>query len=241
MFDPLDGSSNIDIGLPTGTIFGIFKLETNKDKPSKGLRSGSGAIGGPRSIMQPGRKLVAAGYCMYGAATTLMLTTGNGVKGFTLDPAVGEFMLSHPSVQIPRRGKTYHVNEGNFAEWDDAVKQYVSDLKNGKTRSGQSYGLRYIGAMVADVHSVLLKGGIFMYPRCKVKAPSGKLRLLYEANPMSMLVEQAGGKSTTGMRRILGINPDKVHQRVPVFLGSPEDVTEAQSYIRRESFKPPTL
>merc|ERR1719161_3142025 len=190
VFDPLDGSSNIDAAISTGTIFGIFEE------------------GDPSGCTIPDSD-----------------TMGNGVNGFTLDPAVGEFVLTHPNIQIPKRGKIYSINEANYYDWDPALQTYINNLKAGKGESGEKYSARYIGSMVGDIHRTLLYGGIFGYPG-DAKNPNGKLRLLYEGAPMSFLVEQAGGKSTTGSQRVMEIAPSGVHQRVPVFLGSADDIDE---------------
>lgn len=206
-FDPLDGSSNIDCNVSTGTIFAIYQRESST--PS-----------GIQDILQPGNKLVAAGYCMYGSSTQLVLTWGKGVHGFTLDPTIGAFILSHHNIRIPDKPKAiYSCNEGNYALWDDVTKAFVDECKNKPT----PYSARYVGSMVSDVHRTLLYGGIFLYPADK-KSKSGKLRLLYEANPMSFIVEQAGGLSTTGTQRVLDLVPTNIHERSPIFLGCARDV-----------------
>lgn len=215
-FDPLDGSSNIDANVSIGTIFSIFRIE-NPDAVTDAESAAS-------AIKQPGRQMVAAGYAMYGSATNLVISVGTGVYGFTLDPSLGEFVLTHPEIKIPKRGKIYSVNEGNAKNWDKATSEYINGLKypdEGKS----SYSLRYIGSMVADVHRTLFYGGVFIYPADK-KSPNGKLRLLYEAAPMAFLMEQAGGKATTGTQNILDIVPDSIHQRVPVYMGSADDISE---------------
>ncbi|KAF0695687.1 Aste57867_13509 [Aphanomyces stellatus] len=205
-FDPLDGSSNIDCNISTGTIFAIWEK-----KPTDT---------GVEGILQPGNKLVAAGYCMYGSSTQLVLTWGNGVNGFTLDPTIGSFILSHPDIKIPENPKTiYSCNEGNLSLWDAQTTQFVEECKN----KPKPYSARYVGSMVSDVHRTLLYGGIFFYPADK-KSKSGKLRLLYEANPMSFIVEQAGGISTTGTKRVLDLIPTSIHERSPIFLGCKRDV-----------------
>ncbi|GLD96335.1 hypothetical protein PINS_up005018 [Pythium insidiosum] len=206
-FDPLDGSSNIDCNVSTGTIFAIYQREQS-------------AAGGIKDILQPGSKLVAAGYCMYGSSTQLVLTWGRGVHGFTLDPTIGAFILSHHDIRIPEKPKTiYSCNEGNYSLWDAPTKAFVDECKN----KPSPYSARYVGSMVSDVHRTLLYGGIFMYPADK-KSKDGKLRLLYEANPMSFIVEQAGGMSTTGTQRVLDIVPTDIHQRSSIFLGCERDV-----------------
>jgi fructose-1,6-bisphosphatase I len=202
-FDPLDGSSNIDVNVSIGTIFSIHKKV-------------SGTID---DFLQEGEKQVAAGYIIYGSSTVLVYSTGNGVNGFTLDPSVGLFLLSHPGMKIPGRGKIYSINEGYYKRWDDILRSKVDSFKE------RGYSLRYIGSMVSDVHRTLIKGGIFAYP-ADSKSPDGKLRLLYEASPMAYLVEHAGGKASNGVTDILKVKPEKLHQRVPVFLGSREDIEE---------------
>merc|ERR1712078_466533 len=231
-FDPLDDSSNIDAAISTGTIFGVFKA------PEECLIDGDGSdlsIQEEKCLeatLQPGSNLVAAGYCMYSSSTILVMTTGNGLNGFTLDPTVGEFILTHPNIQIPKRGKIYSMNEANYFDWDPKLQGYVDKLKKGEGETGTKYSSRYIGSMVGDVHRTLLYGGIFAYPGDK-KNTNGKLRLLYEAAPMSMIFEQAGGKSITGPdNRVLDLVPEKVHQRCPVFIGSPEDVDELEKALK---------
>ncbi|KAG8963466.1 Fructose-1,6-bisphosphatase [Tulasnella sp. 408] len=223
VFDPLDGSSNIDAGVNIGTIFGIYKLK-------------EGSEGTINDVLQPGKDMVAAGYTMYGSSANLVLTTGQGVNGYTLDNALGEFILTHPDVRnlfdikIPQRGKIYSFNEGNSMYFHEPVIKYLESIKypkNGKA----PYSARYIGSMVADVHRTLLYGGIFGYPNDK-KSKNGKLRMLYEAFPMAMLTEQAGGVATTGTQRILDIVPTEIHQRCPVFLGSKDDVEDLQSFFK---------
>jgi len=225
VFDPLDGSSNIDAAISTGTIFGIFE-EGNEECIIENLDElDEASVKCLVQTLQPGKSLVAAGYCMYSSSTVMVMTTGNGVNGFTLDPQIGEFVLTHADIKIPKRGKIYSINEANYFDWDPALQTYISNLKAGKGESGQKYSARYIGSMVGDVHRTLLYGGLFGYPG-DAKNPNGKLRLLYEGGPMSFLLEQAGGKSTTGSQRVMDITPASVHQRVPVFLGSPDDVDE---------------
>jgi fructose-1,6-bisphosphatase I len=216
-FDPLDGSSNIDVNISIGTIFSILRAQ------SAGGRLLEGAL-------QPGRRIVAAGYAVYGSATTLFLSTGYGVHGFTLDPGVGEFFLSHPNLKCPDRGNTYSINEGNFCRWDDRVKKWNAWIKTEDKAQGRPYGHRYVGSLVADAHRTLLKGGIFAYPADK-KSPGGKLRLLYEANPMAFLFEQAGGSATNGVDRILDIEPKALHDRTPLVLGSKHDVNAYRDFM----------
>lgn len=218
VFDPLDGSSNIDAGVNIGTIFGIYRV---KDENAEGSLE---------DVLRPGREMVAAGYCMYGSSANIVLTTGNGVNGFTLDSNIGEFLLTHPNIQLPERGNIYSVNEGNSMYFHEPMKKYLDSLKypgEGK----KPYSARYIGSMVADVHRTLLYGGIFAYPSDK-KSKDGKLRLLYEAFPMAFLIEQAGGVATTGTQRVLDVQPHSIHQRVPVFLGSKEDVQDLLTFMK---------
>lgn len=224
VFDPLDGSSNIDAAISTGTIFGIF------EEQEECLIGDDEDISAAQercllNTLQSGQNLVASGYCMYSSSTILVFTMGDGVNGFTLDPQIGEFVLTHPNIKVPKRGKIYSFNEANYFDWEEGLQTYVDNLKKGTGESGTKYSSRYIGSMVGDVHRTLLYGGIFGYPG-DLKNPNGKLRLLYEAAPMSYIVEQAGGVSTTGKERIMEIHPEKVHQRVPTFLGSADDVNE---------------
>ena len=216
VFDPLDGSSNIDAGVNIGTIFGIYKIKPD----SKGTLS---------DVLRPGSEMVAAGYTMYGSSCNLVLSTGSGVNGYTLDTSLGEFILTHPGIQIPSRGKIYSMNEGNAMYFYPPVTAYLESIKFPK--SGKPYSARYIGSMVADVHRTLLYGGIFGYPDDK-KSKSGKLRILYEAFPMSFLTEQAGGVATTGTQRILDIVPQGIHDRCPVFLGSKDDVNDVIRFYK---------
>jgi fructose-1,6-bisphosphatase I len=218
IYDPLDGSSNIDANVTIGTIFSIYRRVTPKGK------------GTMQDCLQPGYKQVAAGYVIYGSSTMMVYTTGDGVHGFTLDPAIGEFLLSHENIRIPKRGKIYSVNQGNFHRWDDGMKEYIRYLHEEDTSTGRPYSSRYIGSMVGDVHRTLLYGGIFMYP-ADSKNPQGKLRLMYEGNPMAFLLEQAGGKASDGKRRVLDIQPATLHQRTPLFLGSEDDVAIAEEFL----------
>jgi fructose-1,6-bisphosphatase I len=220
VFDPLDGSSNIDAGVNIGTIFGVYRVA-------------EGSEGTISDVLRPGREMVAAGYCMYGSSANLVLSTGYGVNGYTLDPGLGEFILTHPDIKVPTRGKIYSMNEGNSVYYHPPVINYLQSIKypaNGKA----PYSARYIGSMVADVHRTLLYGGIFGYPDDK-KSKKGKLRLLYEAFPMAYLCEQAGGVATTGTKRILDIEPTGIHERCPVFLGSKEDVQDLIKFYEAES------
>ena len=219
-FDPLDGSSNIDVNLSIGTIFCVLRAQSVAGRLIEGA-------------LQTGEKILAAGYVVYGSATTLFLSTGNGVQGFTLDPGVGEFFLSHPDVKCPSRGNTYSINEGNYGRWDERVKKWNAWIKGEDKARGLPYGHRYVGSLVADAHRTLMKGGVFAYPADK-KSPDGKLRLLYEANPMAYLFEQAGGKATNGIDRILSIEPKSLHERTPLVLGSTEDVQAFREFMLGE-------
>jgi fructose-1,6-bisphosphatase I len=219
--DPVDGSSNLDVNGAVGTIFAL--------RPSKGKTPA-----GPQAL-GPGTQQLAAGYVMYGPATTLVYTVGQGTHGFTLDPDKGDFMLTHPAIRIPRRGKAYGINEGNVHSWHPGQRAFVEYLKTPDKVSGRPYSLRYSGAMVADVHRTLLDGGLFMYPAdwSDPAKPKAKLRLLYEVAPMGMLVEQAGGRASTGQGRVLDVVATEYHQRAAVILGSPEDVATADEFYRR--------
>jgi len=214
VFDPLDGSSNIDAGVNVGTIFGVYAV------------AGKGELS---DVLQPGRNMVAAGYCMYGSSSNLVISTGNGVNGYTLDNGIGEFILTHPDIRIPSRGKIYSFNEGNSLFFHEPVLKYLDSIKN--PANGEPYSARYIGSMVADVHRTLLYGGIFGYPDDK-KSKNGKLRLLYEGFPMAYLVEQAGGLANSGTQRILDIQPKGIHERTGIFLGSKEDVEDVLSFYK---------
>lgn len=220
LFDPLDGSSNIDANVSIGTIFSI--LRKNSEGPEYQMSD----------LLQPGVQQVAAGYVLYGSSTMMVYTTGNGVSGFTLDPSVGEFLLSHPDIKIPKRGKIVSANMGYWDYWNENLKNYFRYLRT-TTGTKPVYSLRYIGSMVADFHRNLLYGGIFLYPADSKdpKKPYGKLRLLYECNPMGMLCEQAGGLASTGDGRVLEVEPTDLHQRVPLIIGSPQDVEEALAFI----------
>ena len=221
-FDPLDGSSNIDVNVSIGTIFSIHR------------RVSSGKQGGEKDLLQKGSEQVAAGYIIYGSSTMLVYTTGDGVHGFTLDPSVGEFFLSHPDIRIPDKSKYYSVNESYTNYWYEPTRRFVSYLKEIDPDSGRPYSLRYIGSLVADFHRNLIKGGIFLYARDRKSTdkPEGKLRLLYEAAPLAMVVEQAGGRAITDDgRRILDIEPRELHQRVPLIIGSKEEVDLAEQYF----------
>lgn len=215
IFDPLDGSSNIDVNINIGTIFSIFRRKS--DPETELLQS---------DVLQRGCEQVAAGYIMYGSSTMLVMTTGEGVHGFTLDPGVGEFLLSHPDIRIPERGRIYSVNEGYEKYWNEPTRKVVDYFKGKLAPEDRPYSLRYIGALVADFHRNLIYGGVFLYPADTrdPKKPVGKLRLTCEANPMAMIVEQAGGLAVDGVNRIMDIEPEHLHQRVPLFIGSRKDV-----------------
>lgn len=222
IFDPLDGSSNIDVNVNVGTIFSVHK-RLSSSKSEAGLDD----------VLQAGTKQVAAGYFLYGPSTMLVYTTGQGVHGFTLDPSVGEFLLSHPDMQIPKQGHIYSVNEGNYSLWDEKTKASVDYFRSYKNRMGKPYSMRYVGSLVADFHRTLLYGGIFMYPISHKPGgkATGKLRLMCEASPLAFLAEQAGGKATDGKGRILDIKPTAIHQRVPLFIGSANDVDDVMQIL----------
>ncbi len=224
-FDPLDGSSNIDVNINIGTIFGIYRRPEGRSTEEVLLDE----------VLQPGSRQVAAGYFIYGSSTIMVYTTGNGtgVHGFTLFPSIGEFLRSHPYIKIPPRGKIYSVNEGYYAYWDEKTRALVDHFKGLDNQGGKSYTARYVGSLVADFHRNLLKGGIFMYPADlkDPKKPHGKLRLMVEANPLAMVVSEAGGYASDGHGPILDIDPQQLHQRTPLFIGSKEDVELAEKYI----------
>jgi fructose-1,6-bisphosphatase I len=217
LFDPLDGSSNIDVNISIGTIFSIHRRVT------------VGKHGNIADCIQRGSAQVAAGYILYGSSTMLVYTTGDGVHGFTYDPSAGEFFLSHENIRIPSRGNTYSINEGNQSRWTEGTRRWVDYLKTPDKETGRPYNARYVGSMVADVHRTLLKGGVFAYPADQ-KSPKGKLRLLYEAAPMALILEAAGGAASDGSKRILDIQPTELHQRTPLLLGSREDVALAEEF-----------
>ncbi len=220
LFDPLDGSSNIDVNAPIGTIFSILR-RVSDDNGSDGCMD---------DFLQPGYLQVAAGYALYGSSTVLVYTTGDGVDIFTYDPTIGEFLLSSARVQIPARGPYYSVNEGNSRNWLDGTSRYIDFLKEDRNHYGHPYSLRYIGTAVADVHRTLLMGGVFLYPADR-KSRRGKLRLMYEVNPLAMIVEQAGGTAIDGRGRVLEVEPHYLHERCPFVCGSPDDVAEAQEFL----------
>jgi fructose-1,6-bisphosphatase I len=227
LFDPLDGSSNIDTNVGIGTIFAILRRSEPKLSPP--------ALG---DALRPGREIAAAGYVLYGPSTIFVLSTGQGVHGFTLDPAIGEFFLSQPDIKCPPRGSCYSINEGNYSRWTPAIQSWARWIKGedaspkelGGAGFKTPYGARYVGSLVADAHRTLTKGGIFAYP-ADTKSANGKLRLLYEANPMAYLFEQAGGAATSGGERILDIMPTELHQRVPLVVGSRDDVAAFRQFL----------
>jgi len=221
LFDPLDGSGNIDVNVSIGTIFGVYRRMSEKGKPCT-----------KADFLQPGRNQVAAGYIVYGSSTMLVYATRRGVNGFTLDPSIGEFTLSHPNIQCPDVGKIYSVNHGNFFQYDPRVQAYIDTCQRKTRDNGGPYTQRYIGSMVSDVHRNLIKGGIFLYPATTSK-PGGKLRLLYECNPFAFITEVAGGKATDGRQRILDIQPTELHQRSPFFVGSRLMMEELESYLTK--------
>jgi fructose-1,6-bisphosphatase I len=219
LFDPLDGSANIDVNVSIGTIFSVYRRV-----------SPLGTIATLDDFLQPGQQQVAAGYIVYGSSTMMVYATRRGVNGFTLDPSIGEFTLSHPDIKCPDKGKIYSVNHGNFFQYDEGVKKYITACQKKDKTTGGPYTQRYIGSMVSDVHRNLIKGGIFMYPGTTDK-PKGKLRLLYECNPFAYIVEAAGGKATNGVKRILDVQPTELHQRTPFFVGSKTMMEELESYL----------
>ena len=212
--DPLDGSSNIDVNVSIGTIFSVYK------------RVSTGSACDINDVLQPGLKQVAAGYVLYGSSTMLVYSAGKEVNGFTLDPSIGEFCLSHPNIQIPKDGKIYSLNEGSYDSFPKGVQEYINYCKEKDKATNRPYSARYIGSMVADFHRNMLKGGIFIYPST-MDAPKGKLRLLYECNPLAFIAENAGGMATNGNQRILELQPEKLHERTPIFIGSENMVKKA--------------
>ncbi len=222
LFDPLDGSSNIDANVSIGTIFSIYKKLSPDGDP-----------GTKEDCLQPGHKQVAAGYVLYGSSTIMVYTAGDGVHGFTLDPAFGEFLLSHENIKTPKTANIYSLNEGNYKYWHKGLKKYIKYVQDADDRRGKPYTSRYIGSMVADIHRNLLYGGIFIYPADR-RSPNGKLRLLYECNPMAFIVEQAGGRAIDGKQRILDIEPKSLHQRVPIYIGSESAVDMVEKFLADE-------
>ncbi len=225
LFDPLDGSSNIDANISIGTIFSIYRRISPGGKP-----------GVLEDCLQPGFKQVAAGYLVYGSSTILVYTAGHGVHGFTLDPSFGEFILSHPNIQTPKKGKIYSINEGNYKYWRPGLKKYIKYLQDEDAKTDRPYTGRYIGSMVADIHRNLLYGGIYMYP-ADSRHKNGKLRLVYECNPMAFIVEAAGGRAINGKQRILDVKPQNLHERTPIFIGSKENVDTLEKFLLEEEVK----
>lgn len=223
LYDPLDGSTNIDVNVSIGTIFSVYRRISPAGSPA-----------GREDFLQPGNRQVAAGYVIYGSSTILVYATERGVNGFTLDQSIGEFCLSHPNIQCPPTGKIYSVNHGNFFGYSQGVQKYIDRCQNKGQHDGGPYTQRYIGSMVSDVHRNLIKGGIFMYPGTTSK-PNGKLRLLYECNPFAYIIEIAGGRATNGSQRILDIQPQELHQRTPFFIGSNLMMDELEACRREEN------
>ncbi|MCD9530200.1 class 1 fructose-bisphosphatase [Photobacterium carnosum] len=219
LMDPLDGSSNIDVNVSVGTIFSIYRRISPVGSPAIDA-----------DFLQPGHRQVAAGYVIYGSSTMLVYTTGNGVQGFTYDPSLGVFCLSHENMQIPVNGNIYSINEGNYIRFPLGVKKYIKYCQEYVPQDNRPYTSRYIGSLVADFHRNLLKGGIYLYPST-ANYPNGKLRLLYECNPMALLIEQAGGRATDGQQRILDLVPTELHQRVPFFVGSTNMVNKVEAFL----------
>lgn len=259
VFDPLDGSGNADAAICTGTVFGIYEqteeAEQEKKKEEEADEGLDGidnvVLGGGDgmddlfpsiqerenlvdAVLQPGKKLVAAGYCLYSSSTILVFTLGNGTHGFTLDPQINEFVLTHPNIKIPPRGNVYSCNEANSEGWADDVKAYLHALKSGENETKSRYTLRYVGSLVGDIHRTLMYGGIFFYPGDAERYPNGNLQLVYKSSPLSYVIEQAGGMSTNGKVGLLDVKPEHVHVRSPCFIGSPEDINEMKKYIQHE-------
>jgi fructose-1,6-bisphosphatase I len=218
LYDPLDGSGNIDANVTIGLIFSLYQRVTSSGKPTM------------EDVLQPGIRQVAAGYVLFGSSMMFVYSTGHGVHGFTLDPSVGEFLLSHEDIKIPRKGSIYSMNEGNFSRWSKGMQRYSQWLKEDDPTTGRPYSSRYVGSLVADVHRTLLYGGLYCYPG-DTRHPNGKLRLMYENNPLAYIVEQAGGAATSGVKRILEISPTSLHERCPMFIGSVEDVRVAEEFL----------
>ena len=254
-FDPLDGSGNADAAICTGTVFGIFETDDGESDAEKDndLESAENdgidnvVVGGGdgldtaktpdvmvNSVLQPGKKLVAAGYCLYSSSTILVFTLGDGTHGFTLDPQINEFVLTHPNIKIPPRGNVYSCNEANSEGWSEDVLKYLHALKSGENETNERYSLRYVGSMVGDIHRTLMYGGIFFYPQDSILYPKGHLQLLYKSAPLSYVIEQAGGLSTNGKVNLLDVTPNRVHERSPCFIGSPEDINEMKKYIQHD-------
>src|SRR3990170_3219780 len=222
LFDPLDGSSNIDANVSIGTIFSIYGRVSPDGKP-----------GTLNDCLQKGLDQVAAGYIIYGSSTIFVYSAGHGAHGFTLDPSFGEFLLSHENIRTPKKSKIYSINEGNYLYWHPGLKKYIKHLQEEDKATDRPYSSRYIGSMVADIHRNLLYGGIFMYP-ADSRNPNGKLRLMYECNPMAFIVEAAGGRATDGKKRLLEIQPESLHQRIPIFIGSEDNVKLVEEFMKKE-------
>lgn len=218
--DPLDGSSNIDVNVSIGTIFSIYRRVSEPGTPVQ-----------MEDFLQPGSNQLAAGYVIYGSSTMLVYTTGNGVNGFTFDPGVGVFFLSHPNITVPAKGKIYSMNEGNFYKSPKGIQEYIKFAQEIDPGSSRPYTGRYIGSLVADFHRNLIKGGVYLYPST-TSAPKGKLRLLYECNPMAFIIEQAGGKASDGTQRIMDIKPEELHQRAPLYIGTTEMVEKIENLLQ---------
>jgi fructose-1,6-bisphosphatase I len=218
LYDPLDGSGNIDANITIGTIFSIYRRVSS---------SGPGTMD---DVLQPGHRQVAAGYILFGSSMMFVYSTGHGVHGFTLDPSVGEFLLSHENLRMPARGTIYSTNEGNYGRWSPRMQRYIRYLKEEHPESGRPYALRYVGSLVADVHRTILYGGVYCYPG-DAKNPDGKLRMMYENNPLGYIVEQAGGAASNGTQRVLDIQPTSLHQRSPLFIGSREEVRLVEEFL----------
>lgn len=221
LYDPLDGSSNIDANITIGSIFSIYRRVTP---------SGKGTMA---DCLQPGFKQEAAGYVIYGSSTMFVYSSGHGVHGFTLDPTVGEFLLSHENIRMPKQGSIYSLNEGNFGKWEPPMQRFIQYIKEADKATGRPYSLRYIGSMVGDIHRTLLYGGIFAYPGDRTN-PEGKLRLMYECNPMAYIAEQAGGRASDGRQRILEVQPTSLHQHTPFIVGSEEDVKLCEEFLQKK-------
>ncbi len=222
LFDPLDGSSNIDVNAPIGTIFAIYRRVSELGKPCT-----------EADFLQAGNRLMAAGYIIYGSSTMMVYATKVSVNGFTLEPSIGEFCLSHPNIRIPENGKIYSINQGNTIKYSEGMLSYLNFCMENNKEESRPYSHRYIGSMVADLHRTLIKGGIFIYPADK-SSPKGKLRLQYECNPMTFIVEAAGGKGTTGYCNILDVTPTELHQRVPIFIGSKNMVNKVLEFVKEK-------
>ncbi len=226
LIDPLDGSSNIDVNVSIGTIFSVYRRKSNEGMP-----------GTMADCLQRGTEQIAAGYIIYGSSTMLVYTTGNGVNGFTLDPSIGEFLLSHRAMKVPDRCNIYSLNEGNYRKFEPGLKEYLRHIKGKYDPSVRPYAARYIGSLVADFHRNLLRGGVFIYPAF-IDKPEGKLRLQYEANPMAFLIEQAGGVATDGKGRILEIEPKDLHQRTPLYMGNEFEINLIHHYLDKFKVEP---